>query len=33
LLHSVGNPCAVNPDFALRRLAREADWPILDYES
>ena len=31
LLSSVGRPCAVNPDFALRAAAREADWPILEY--
>jgi phosphoserine phosphatase len=32
LLSAVGNPCAVNPDFTLRRAARQADWPILDYD-
>jgi len=32
LLSSVGRPCAVNPDFTLRRAARQADWPILDYD-
>jgi phosphoserine phosphatase len=32
LLSSVGSPCAVNPDFTLRRAARQADWPILDYD-
>jgi phosphoserine phosphatase len=32
LLSSVGKPCAVNPDFTLRRAARQADWPILDYD-
>ncbi len=31
LLASVGKPCAVNPDFTLRRAAHEADWPIVDY--
>ncbi|MBI3270524.1 MAG: haloacid dehalogenase-like hydrolase [Planctomycetes bacterium] len=31
LLMTVGRPCAVNPDFALRSAAREADWPIVDY--
>lgn len=31
LLQSVGNPCAVNPDFVLRRTAREADWPVMEY--
>jgi phosphoserine phosphatase len=28
LLAAVGRPCAVNPDFTLRRGARDADWPI-----
>jgi phosphoserine phosphatase len=32
LLSAVGKPCAVNPDFTLRRAARQADWPILDYD-
>lgn len=31
LLAAVGRPCVVNPDFALRSAAREADWPILEY--
>jgi len=31
LLSSVGKPCAVNPDFALRAAARDADWPVLEY--
>jgi len=31
LLSSVGRPCAVNPDFALRGAARDADWPVLEY--
>jgi HAD superfamily phosphoserine phosphatase-like hydrolase len=31
LLSTVGFPCAVNPDFTLRRAARDADWPIMDY--
>jgi phosphoserine phosphatase len=31
LLSCVGKPCAVNPDFALRAAARDADWPILEY--
>lgn len=31
LLAAVGHPCAVNPDFTLRRAARQADWPIMDY--
>lgn len=32
LLSAVGRPCAVNPDFTLRRAARQADWPIVDYD-
>ncbi len=32
LMSSVGLPCAVNPDFTLRRAARQTDWPILDYD-
>lgn len=31
LLAAVGHPCAVNPDFTLRRAARQAEWPIMDY--
>jgi phosphoserine phosphatase len=31
LLSNVGRPCAVNPDFALRAAARDADWPVLEY--
>jgi phosphoserine phosphatase len=31
LMSSVGYPCAVNPDFTLRRAARDADWPVMDY--
>ena len=30
LLSAVGQPCAVNPDFALRGAARDADWPVLE---
>jgi phosphoserine phosphatase len=32
LMSSVGMPCAVNPDFTLRRAARQTDWPIIDYD-
>jgi len=32
LMSSVGMPCAVNPDFTLRRAARQTDWPIVDYD-
>lgn len=31
LLARVGRPCAVNPDFVLRRSAKDADWPIIEY--
>ncbi len=31
LLSRVGKPCAVNPDFVLRRSAKDADWPIIEY--
>lgn len=31
LLSGVGRPCAVNPDFVLRRSARDADWPIVEF--
>ena len=31
LLAAVGKPCAVNPDFVLRRSARDADWPVVEY--
>jgi phosphoserine phosphatase len=32
LMTAVGSACAVNPDFTLRRAARQSDWPILDYD-
>ncbi|MFT7621634.1 MAG: phosphoserine phosphatase, partial [Myxococcota bacterium] len=31
LLAAVGKPCAVNPDFTLRKAAKEADWPVVEY--
>ncbi len=31
LLTTVGRPCAVNPDYTLRRAATEADWPVVEY--
>lgn len=31
LLSGVGKPCVVNPDFTLRKAAKEADWPVMDY--
>lgn len=31
LLAAVGEACAVNPDYTLRRAASEAHWPVLDY--
>jgi len=33
LLSQVGHPCAVNPDFTLRKAAREAEWPLMDYKA
>jgi HAD superfamily hydrolase (TIGR01490 family) len=30
-LEAVGHPVAVNPDRALRRIARSRDWPILEF--
>lgn len=30
LLSAIGQPCAVNPDRQLRRLARDHDWPVVD---
>lgn len=33
LLAAVGEPCAVNPDFTLRRAAKEADWPVVYYDA
>jgi HAD superfamily hydrolase (TIGR01490 family) len=31
LLETVGHPTAVNPDRALRRLATERGWPVLEF--
>ena len=31
LLERVGRPVAVNPDFRLRRVARQRNWEILDF--
>jgi HAD superfamily hydrolase (TIGR01490 family) len=31
MLEAVGNPCAVNPDRALRKAAVDRGWPILDF--
>ncbi len=31
LLEAVGHPVAVNPDRGLRRVARERDWPVLEF--
>jgi phosphoserine phosphatase len=31
LLSAVGQPCVVNPDFTLRKAAREAEWPVVEY--
>ena len=33
LLAAVGRPCVVNPDFTLRKAAKEADWPVVDYSA
>ena len=30
-LEVVGNPVAVNPDRALRRVAQERGWPVLEF--
>ncbi len=32
MLEIVGKPVAVNPDAALRALAIEREWPVLDFE-
>ena len=32
MLSVVGRPCAVNPDFRLRTLARTHRWPVLDFD-
>jgi hypothetical protein len=31
LLEAVGNPCAINPDRVLRRLAQQRGWPTLNF--
>lgn len=31
MMSSVGEACAVNPDFTLRQAARGADWPVIVY--
>lgn len=30
LLSAIGQPCAVNPDSRLRRIAKDHGWPVLD---
>ncbi len=30
LLNAIGRPCAVNPDWRLRRIARDLDWPVVE---
>jgi len=30
LLSAIGKPCAVGPDFRLRRIARDNDWPVVE---
>jgi HAD superfamily hydrolase (TIGR01490 family) len=32
-LETVGHPVAVNPDRALRRIAAERDWPMLEFKN
>jgi phosphoserine phosphatase len=32
MLSVVGRPCAVNPDFRLRALAKTHRWPVLDLD-
>ena len=32
LMGAVGEPCAVNPDFTLRRAAEQANWPVVYYD-
>lgn len=33
MLSAVGHPCAVNPDYTLRRAAEGADWPVTVYDA
>jgi HAD superfamily hydrolase (TIGR01490 family) len=33
MLETVGHPRAVNPDRALRRIARERQWPVLTFDT
>jgi phosphoserine phosphatase len=30
LLSAIGLPCAIHPDRALRRMARDLDWPVVE---
>jgi HAD superfamily hydrolase (TIGR01490 family) len=32
MLEAVGHPFAVNPDRALRRVAADRDWPVLEFQ-
>lgn len=32
MLSVVGRPCAVNPDFRLRQMAKTHRWPVLDFD-
>ena len=32
LLSVVGHPCAVNPDFKMKKTARAYDWPVLELD-
>ena len=33
MLEAVGHPHAVNPDRALRKVARERRWPVLAFDA
>ncbi len=32
MLSVVGHPCAVNPDFELKKTARSYEWPVLNFD-
>lgn len=32
LLSVVGHPCAVNPDFEMKKTARAYEWPVLEFD-
>ena len=33
LMSAVGNPCAVHPDWRLRRIAKDQSWPIVEADA